>query len=57
MHGLLAERRHLIRLLIATEDRPAREQLHFEIQLLDAKAGLDEDRGLAEVVAGVEVAS
>jgi hypothetical protein len=53
MQSLLAQRRHLIRLLIATEDRPTRELLRFEVQLLDAKAGLDDDRHLAEFVAGV----
>jgi hypothetical protein len=51
MAGLLAQRCQLIRLLIATEDRPTRELLRFEVQLLDAKAGLDEDRHLAEFVA------
>jgi hypothetical protein len=53
MQALLAQRRQLIRLLIATEDRPTRELLRFEVQLLDAKAGLDDDRHLAEFVAGV----
>jgi hypothetical protein len=51
MQALLAHRRDLIRLLIATEDRPTRELLRFEVQLLDSKAGLDEDRHLAEFVA------
>jgi hypothetical protein len=51
MQSLLAERRQLIRLLRLAEDQDVREYLWFEVIQLDAKAGLDEDRHLAEFVA------
>jgi uncharacterized protein YfdQ (DUF2303 family) len=51
MQALLAQRRQLIRLLRLSDDRVERELLWFEIIQLDAKAGLDEDRHLAEFVA------
>jgi hypothetical protein len=54
MQSLLAERRQLIRLLRLAEDRVERELLWHSIIQLDAKAGLDEDRHLAEFVAGAE---
>jgi hypothetical protein len=54
MQALLAQRRQLIRLLRLADDRVEREMIWHSIIELDAKAGLDEDRHLAEFVAGVE---
>jgi hypothetical protein len=53
MADILAERSVLVRQLCKSQDRGVREYLYFEIAILDAKAGLDEDRHLAEFVAGV----